>query len=78
MSLSHTAHNVHMAHKAIEEIGKAKNPLGGAGLGAMAAGAGVPGALAMVGLALTPAGWVLALSVGAAAGAAYVAGRNKG
>ena len=78
MSLNHAGHNAHMAAKATEEIGKTSNPLKGAGWGAIAAGAGSTGTLALFGLALTPVGWAVALGVGAAAGAAYVAGKNKG
>jgi hypothetical protein len=75
--MSGSLHLAHLAHKAVEAVDETDNPLAGAGFGAMATGGGVTAGLAMAGLALTPVGWVLALGVGAAAGASYVMGKNK-
>ena len=77
MSLEHANHMAHLAHKAVEEVKKTDNAIKGAGLGAVVTGGGATAALALVGLALTPVGWVLALGTGAAAGASYVFGKRK-
>lgn len=73
----HVHHLAHLAHKAAEEVGKTKNPIAGAGLGAVASGGGAAATLAVAGLALTPVGWAVALGAGAIAGCSYVMGKKK-
>jgi hypothetical protein len=70
-------HHAHIFHRGIENLKSETNPLKGAGLGAAAAGSGATALLGAAGLALTPVGWVVALSLGAAAGATYVANQLK-
>lgn len=77
MSLHNIAHLAKGATEAFEAAKKTDNPAAGAGLGAIATGAGTTAGLAAVGLALTPVGWAVALGVGAAAGAAYVFGKKS-
>lgn len=77
MSLHQIVHLAKGAGEAFEAAKKSDNPAAGAGLGALASGAGTTAGLAAVGLALTPVGWALALGVGAAAGAAYVMGKKS-
>ncbi len=76
-SLHHLSHVAHGVHGALKEVEKTNNPVKGAAYGAIASGGSAATGLALAGLALTPFGWALALGAGAAAGAAYVAGKKK-
>lgn len=69
-------HLHHLPH-ALEVIAHTDSKKEGAMAGAVAAGTGIPAALAVAGLALTPVGWILALGAGAAAGASYVSRKRK-
>jgi len=71
------SHQTHLFAHAIKHLSKTRDKGDGAIAGAAAASVGIPAALGVAGLALTPVGWALALGGGAAAGAAYVARKLK-
>lgn len=71
--MSHIHHLGHIA----KHLEHTRDPAEGAMGGAAAAGIGIPAALALGGLALTPLGWAVALGGGAVAGAVYVKNKLK-
>lgn len=70
--MSGILHSAHLTHKALESLKHAKTPASGALSGAIAAGGGVAGSLALAGLALTPLGWAVTLGTGAVLGARHI------
>jgi len=70
--------SVARAKTATPSNGAFDNTLTCVAIAAAATGVVLPGALALAGMALPPAGWMFTMSVGALAGYAYGAGRKNG